>query len=97
VTTAEAACFDLGSLPNIVLEGILDESLGYGDARRRHIPLLRVSHCSVFYGRKPGPSRTCDGGIHDVTFFQKASRLKFVSASTLLAVDAFASQRLDCR
>jgi hypothetical protein len=96
VATAEAACFDLGSWPNDVLEVILGESLGDGDARGRHFPLLRASHCSVFLGRKLGPSQTCDGGILDVTPFLKASCLKFVSASMLPSVAAFASRHLDC-
>jgi hypothetical protein len=41
------------------------------------------SHCFVFLGLKPDPSRTCDGGVLDVTPFLKASRLKFASASML--------------
>jgi hypothetical protein len=66
VATAEAACFDLG--PGLdVLEGILGESIGEDDACGRHFPLLRVSCCSVFLGRKLGPSRTCDDGFLHVT------------------------------
>ena len=58
-----------------VMEGILSESLGDGDARGHHFPLLRTSHCSVFHGRKPDPSWTCDSGVLDITPFLKASRL----------------------
>jgi hypothetical protein len=36
----------------------------------------------VFRGRKPGPPRTSDGGVPDVTPFLKASLLKFVSATS---------------
>jgi hypothetical protein len=32
---------------------------------------------TVFHGSKPDPSRTCDGGVPDVTPFLKASLLKF--------------------
>ena len=48
VATTEAACFDLGSWPFNVLEGILIESIGDGDVCGGHSPLLRASHCSVF-------------------------------------------------
>jgi hypothetical protein len=48
VETAEATCFDLGSWPFDVLDGILGENLGDGDIRGRHFPLLRASHCYVF-------------------------------------------------
>lgn len=35
----------------------------------------------VFCGRKPGPPRTDDDGVLDVTPFLKASLLKFVSTT----------------
>lgn len=43
----------------------------------------------VFRGRKPGPPRTGDDGVPDVTPFLKALLLKFVSATSLPSVVAF--------
>jgi hypothetical protein len=51
-----------------------------------------VSPIIVFCGRKPGPSRTGDGGVLDVTPFLKASLLKFVSATSSPSVVAFVFQ-----
>jgi hypothetical protein len=45
-------------------------------------PIEGVTFSStVFHGQKPGPSRTCDDGVLDVTPFLKASLLMFVSTT----------------
>jgi hypothetical protein len=66
------------------------------DARGRHLPLLRTSHCSVLHERKPSPSWICDGGVLDITSFLKASHLRSSRPHRCLRFFAFASQRLDC-
>jgi hypothetical protein len=43
----------------------------------------------VFRGRKPGPPRTGNDGVPDVTPFLKALLLKFVWATSSLSVVAF--------
>ena len=54
--------------------GFLGESLGDGDARGRRFPCWGVVFPNMFFlGRKPGPSRTRDGVVPDVTPFLKAS------------------------
>jgi hypothetical protein len=66
-----------------VLGDFLGESLSDGDVHGCRFPVESVALPSTgFLGQKPGPSRTCDGGIPDVTTFLKASLLKFVSATT---------------
>lgn len=51
---------------------------------------------TVFHGRKLGTSRTSDDGSPNVTPFMEDSLLKFVSATTLPSVDAFASRLPVC-
>jgi hypothetical protein len=91
VATAVAACFYLESLPTYVLEGILGESLGDVDACGRYFSLVRVSHCSVFHGRKPSPYRTCGGGGLDVTPF--GSCFRFSASGLRLEVEFFCNMK----
>jgi hypothetical protein len=65
----------------------LGKRLDDGDARGRRCPVEGIAFFStVFYGRKPGPSRTYDGGVPNVTPFLKASLL---SATTSPSVCCF--------
>jgi hypothetical protein len=88
---------DGSSWPDVGAGGFLGESLGDGDARGRRFPCWGVVFPNMFFlGRKPGPSRTRDGVVLDVTPFLEGVALKFVSASASPSMVAFDSQRLVC-
>jgi hypothetical protein len=94
------ACFISGSWLDVVLEDFLGRRLSDESTTT---PMDAVSpvkgavfSSAVFHGRKLGPSQTSDGGVPDVTPSLKASLLKFVSATTLSLVVAFASLRPVC-
>jgi hypothetical protein len=92
-------CFDPGSWPDVVPEDFLRESLSDGYSSGPHNPCWgRRIPCTVFCGRKPGPSRIGDGGVPDVTPFLKASLLKFVLATSLLWwLFSFFGDRFACK
>jgi hypothetical protein len=90
VTVVEV-CFVLGSWPDAVLGRV-----SWAKALAKMTPLGAASPIEgvvfpsfVLRGRKPGPPRTGDDGVLDVTPFPKASLLKFVSTTSSPSVVAF--------